>query len=395
MKAKFHYLGEKKMKKKRSTSSKILKTPCRGKKRKGGASMLYAGIDAHKRTCTIVIIDGQGKKIKEGVVKTDEFEIKGFFAPYRNRVCAVVETCLNWFFIHKVLKGYIQDIKVAEAYKLRIIAEAKVKTDSLDAYHLAQLLRIGYIPEIYIPDEKTIKLRELIRARVYLVRLKTRMKNKIHSILDKNGFHQHPGTDLFGKAGRNFLRQLTIGKPEEGIIARYLGIIEKLEENIKAFEIIVSNNVDETKEIKLLRSIPGIGKISSHLLLVEIGEIKRFKTKGKLCSFSGLCPRIHCSGETERRGHITKAGNAYIRWILTECAQVASRHSPGLRKIFCRIQRKHGTKVAIIAVARTMLEVIFNVLTKEENFSEIKAFPSAQVLRIRKKSRYASFLSIS
>lgn len=383
------------MRKKEGTSSKIYKIPYRDKSKKGGAPMLYAGIDAHKRTCTIVIVDDRGKKIKEGVVKTDEFELKGFFAPYKNRVSAVVETCLNWFFIRKTLAGYIREIKVADAYKLRIIAEAKVKTDSLSAYHLAQLLRIGYIPEIFVPDEKTIKLRELIRARIYLVKIKTRMKNKIHSLLDKNGFHNHPGTDLFGKAGRNFLRKLTIGKPEEGIIARYLEIIEKLEENIKAFEIIVSNNVDDTKEIKLLKSIPGIGKIASHLLLAEIGEIKRFRTKGKLCSFAGLCPKVYCSGEVERRGHISKAGNANMRWILTECAQVASRHSPGLRKIFCRIQRRHGTKVAIIAVARTMLEIVFNVLTKEQEFSEIKAFPAAQNLKIRKKCRYASKLAIS
>ena len=383
------------MKKKKCTSSKIYKIPYRDKFNEGGAPMLYAGIDAHKRTCTIVIIDDRGEKVKEGVVKTDEFEIKGFFAPYKDKVTAVVETCLNWFFIRKILVGYIRDIKVADAYKLRIIAEAKVKTDSLDAFHLAQLLRIGYIPEIYIPNEKTIKLRELIRARIYLVRLKTRMKNKIHSLLDKNGFHNHPGTDLFGKAGRIFLRKLSIGKPEEGIIARYLEIIEKLEENIKAFEIIVSNNVDETKEIKLLKSIPGIGKISSHLLLAEIGEIKRFRTKGKLCSFAGLCPKVYCSGEVERRGHISKAGNANMRWILTECAQVASRHSPGLRKIFCRIQRRHGTKVSIIAVARTLLEIVFNVLTKQEEYSEIKAFPTGQSLKIRKKSRYASNLTIS
>lgn len=357
--------------------------------------MLYAGIDAHKRTCTVVIIDDQGKKIKEGVVKTDEFELKAFFAPYKAEVSAVVETCLNWFFIRKVLYGYVKEIKVAEAYKLRIIAEAKVKTDSLSAYHLAQLLRIGYIPEIYVPDEKTIKLRELIRARVYLVRLKTRMKNKIHSLLDKNGFHNHPGTDLFGKAGRDFLRKLTIGKPEEGIIARYLEIIEKLEENIKAFEIIVGNNIDETKEIKLLRSIPGIGRIASHLLLAEIGEIGRFRSKEKLCSFAGLCPKVHCSGEVEHRGHISKAGNSYIRWILTECAQVASRHSPGLRRIFCRIQRKHGTKVAMIAVARTMLEIVFNVLTKGEEFSESKAFPMIQSLKVRKNTRDASQVTIS
>ncbi|MCX5725749.1 MAG: IS110 family transposase [Candidatus Saganbacteria bacterium] len=288
---------------------------------------------------------------------------------------AVVETCLNWVFIHRILKGYIVDIKVAQTYKLRIIAEAKIKTDSIDAYTLAQMLRLDYIPENYIPDEKTIKLRELIGVRIYLVRLKTRMENKIRSLLDKNGFHGHPGTDLFGKAGRNFLRILTIGDPEEGIIAKYLEIIEKLEENIEAFEIIVGNNVDETAEIKLLRSIPGIGRISSHLLLAEIGPIGRFRGKERLCSFAGLCPKIYSSGEVERSEHISKAGNAYMRWILTECAQVAIRHSPGLGKIFGRIQRKHGGKVAVIAVARRMLGIVFDVLAKRIEFSEVKAFP--------------------
>ncbi|MBI5699340.1 IS110 family transposase [Candidatus Saganbacteria bacterium] len=336
---------------------------------------------------TIVIIDDRGEKIKEGVVKTDEDEIKGFFAPYKENVSAVVETCLNWVFVHRTLRGYIREIKVAQTYKLRIIAEAKVKTDSIDANTLAQMLRIGYIPEIYVPDDKTLKLRELIRARIYLVRLKTRLKNKIHSVLDKNGFRNPPGTDLFGKAGRQFLRTMTIGNPEEGIIARYLELIEKLEENIEAFEIIVGNNVDETPEIKLLRSIPGIGRISSHLLLAEIGPIGRFRNKERLCSFAGLCPRIYASGEVERRGHISKAGNAYMRWILTECAQVASRHSPGLRRIFCRIQRRHGGKVAVIAVARRMLEIVFAVLSRKEEFSETKAFP--------KLSRYASKLSTS
>jgi len=381
----------KKTGKKRCTSSKINKIPYfRDKLNKGGAPMLYAGIDAHKRTCTIVIIDNQGKKIKEGVVKTEEFAIKDFFDSCKDNVSAVVETCLNWRFIYRILKGYIIDIKVAQSYKLRIIAEAKVKTDSISAYTLAQLLRIGYVPEIYIPDEKTFKLRELIRARVYLTRLKTRLKNKIHSLLDKNGFHNHPGSDLFSKAGREFLRTLTIGKPEEGIVRRFLEIIETLEKNIKDLEIVVGNNVDNTSEIQLLRSIPGIGRISSHLLLAEIGNIKRFKNKERLCSFAGICPRIYCSGEVDKRGHISKAGNAYIRWILTECAHIAIRHSPGLKRIFLRVQRKHGGKVAVIAVARRMLEIVFNVLSRKEVFSEVKAFPM-----IVKSSRYASVFSIS
>ena len=352
--------------------------------------MLYAGIDAHKRTCTIVIIDDQGRKIQERKVKTEKEAILNFFAPYKENLSAVVETCLNWRFIYRLLNGFISSIKVANSYKLRIIAEAKVKTDSLDAYHLAQLLRIGYIPEIFIPDEKTIKIRELIRNRVYLTRVKTRFKNKVHSLLDKNGFSHSVGTDLFGKAGRMFLRKLSIGNPEEGLIKRFLDLIERLEQDIKDLEIIVSNNVGNSKEIYLLRSIPGIGKIGSHLLLAEIGTIKRFRTKEKLCSFAGICPRIYSSGELDRRGHITKAGTPYIRWILTECAQIAIRHSPGLRRIFNKIKSKRGGKIAVIAVARRMLEIVFNVLTKEEEFDEIKAFGSPA-----KESRYACFCSTS
>ena len=378
------------MKKKMSTSGKIKKISYRDKFYKGGAPMLYAGIDAHKRTCTIVIIDNQGRKIKEGVVKTESDSIRGFLGPYKDQVCAVVETCLNWHFIYRVLKGYIVDIKVAQTYKIKIIAEAKVKTDSISANTLAQMLRIGYIPEIYIPNEKTRKLRELTRNRVYLVRLKTRLKNKIHSLLDKNGLNQFMGTDLFGKAGRKHLRTLTIGNPEQGIIKRFLELVEKLEENIKDIETVIGNNVDDSPEIKLLRSIPGIGRISAHLLLGEIGNIRRFKSKAKICSFAGICPRIYASGEVERRGHITKAGNSYMRWILTECAQTAIRHSPGLRKIFNNIALRHGKKVAVIAVARRMLGIIFNILTRKEEFSELKAFP-----KLMKSTRYASKLSIS
>lgn len=378
--------------KKRCTSDKIDKIPYFRDKNctKGGAPMLYAGIDAHKRTCTIVIIDNQGKKIKEGTIKTEETAIKDFFAPHREELSAVVETCLNWNFIYRILNGYIKKITVAQSYKLRIIAEAKVKTDKISAYTLAQMLRIGFIPEIYIPDEKTMKLRELIRARIYLTRIKTRFKNKIHSLLDKNGYSTFKGTDLFGKAGRKLLRTSTIGNPGEAIIKRYLEIIEKLETDIKDFEITIGNNVDNTKEIQLLRSIPGIGRISSHLLLAEIGNIKRFRSKGKLCSFVGICPRVYSSGDVERRGHISKIGNIYIRWIITECAQVAIRHSPGLRKLFNRIKEKQGGKVAVIAVARRLLTIVFNVLTRQEQFDENKAFCG-----MKKSSRYASFLAIS
>lgn len=339
--------------------------------------MYYAGIDAHKRTCTVTIIDERGRKIKEATVATTVEALRKVFEPFKDQTKAVVETCLNWQFIYQTLNDYLaQGIIVANAYKLRLIAEAKVKTDQIGALTLAQLLRVGYIPKIYIPSEKQIKMRDLMRSRNYLVRVKTRLKNKIHSLLDKKGQGTLiSGTDLFGKAGRQYLRACPWGDPEGLIIHKYLDHIERLEKDIADLELTLRNRFGKDKDVLLLQSIPGIGKTASFLLVSEIGQISRFPNPERLCSYAGLTPRLFASGEKEYHGHITKQGNKHIRWILTECAQVAIRHSPGLLRIFSRIKEKRGGKIAVIAVARRLLESAWYVLNKKEAFQEVKAFP--------------------
>lgn len=338
--------------------------------------MFYAGIDAHKRTCTITIIDERGQKIKEGTVSTNIEALQNFFLPFKDKITAVVETCLNWPFIYKTLNHFLSDgVKVANAYKLRIIAEAKVKTDQISSFTLAQMLRIGYIPEIQVLSEKQIKMRDLVRSRTYLVRIKTRFKNKIHSLLDRDGQSPLSSRDLFSKSGRRFLKIIPAQNPKSFIIKKYLNHIETLETDVKELEIALRNNLSKQKEIKLLRTIPGIGQTAAFLLFTEIGNIDRFPSPGKLCSYAGLTPRVFASGGHEHRGHISHQGNKHMLWILTECAQVAIRFSPGIRKMFLKIKEKRGGKVAIIAVARRLLEIVFHVLNKKEEYQEIKAFP--------------------
>lgn len=347
--------------------------------------MFYAGIDAHKRTCTICIVDEKGVIVKEDKVPTEFVSLRNFFKPHPQKIRAVVETCLNWPFIYRSLHGYVSDIQVANTYKLRVIAEAKVKTDKVDARTLAHLLRVDYIPAIHVLSEETRQLRELMRSRVYLVRLRTRFKNKIHAILSREGHPTPPGSDIFGKAGRLFLRNLPLPKSEQLVIHQYLDLIEALEGKIHILQYTVHNNAKDSEEIKLLRSIPGIGEISSHLLMGELGSIDRFHTPKHLASYGGLTPRIRASGDTSYTCSLGQAANKYIRWIMTECAQVASQHSPGLRNIFLRIRSRQGTQVAIIAVARRLLETVYHVLKKGEPYQEEKAFPI----------RHASFLTIS
>jgi len=334
----------------------------------------YAGIDAHKSSCTITILDGDGNKIKDGKVRTEKAELIKFFGDYASQTTAVVETCYNWNYVYNSLKDTLKAVKVAHAYKIRIIAEAKVKNDTVDSRSLAHLLRTNFIPEIYVAPQKIFSQREIVRGRVYLVRIRTKLKNKVHAILAKNGLTGFSGTDLFGKAGREFLNDCPLPEWEKKAVNRYLSVIDSVTDEVKEFEMLMRNAFGKNPTYKLLKTIPGIGDMAAAVLLTEIADIKRFAIKEKLCSYAGLTPRAIFSGEGGRNGHISKQGNRYIRWIIVECATIAIRHSVGLGKLYQRLKEKRNHQIAIIAVARKMLEIAFHVWKSQDEYSEVKAF---------------------
>ena len=192
------------------------------------------------------------------------------------------------------------------------------------------------------------------------------MKNRIHSILAKRGVQCH-FSDLFGLAGRKFLSALELPPVYRQATDNYLEMIDRLDRMIQKQDKQIRATVTrECPEARLLLSIPGIAHISALLLAAEIGDIKRFPSAKKLCSYAGLVPTTSQSAGKTHYGHLKKDSNKYIRWILIEAVDKAIRKDPGLACVFSKITRKKGKHRARIAVAHRLLESVYYMLKKNE-----------------------------
>jgi len=243
------------------------------------------------------------------------------------------------------------NVKLAHPLKTKLIAESKKKTDKVDAKVLADLARTNFLPEAYLPPDDILELREIIRERVRLKKLSVSIKNRIHSILTKNGIKIDKP---FTKDGREELRSL-----ENVWINRYLRILENIEDEIKEIDKEIKNICLMNDEISILLTIPGIGYFSALLIYAEVGDINRFPNSKKLCSYAGLVPTVRQSGNKIIRGRITKEGNKLLRWVLVQCAHMAVRKDEKFKQFYERIKAKKGPQKAIVATARKLLTVIY------------------------------------
>ena len=259
--------------------------------------------------------------------------------------------------------GY--EVKIAHPLKTRAIAEAKIKTDKIDAKILANLLRSDLLPTSYIPSKNTREIKEMVRHRAYMVRFRTSLKNKIHAELAKRWIKTEG--NIFTKKGKKWLRGLKIES-----IDRYLDVIELVDEKIKEISSKIKEIAKENEDAKLLMSIPGIDYYSALLILSEIGDVKRFPDSHKLCAYAGLAPSTHQSGNEVYHGHIIKQGSKWLRWILIQCTHVHLKYDTHLTRFYKRIAAKRGKKIAVVATASKMLRVIYQMLINKEEF---KPFP--------------------
>lgn len=235
------------------------------------------------------------------------------------------------------------------------------------------MLRLDMLPKAYVPTKLSIENKVLLRSRISLVRLRTQIKNKIHAIIDRNRDYYTSLdnlTDIFGKAGLSILKNTKIACIDQKILTEYIALIEEINGKIKTIEKIISERTATDTDIELLKTIPGIGSFTAFLIKSEIDTIDRFPSKEKLCSYSGLIPSTHQSGSRSYNGRITKQGNKFLRWALTEAAQIASRYSPYFGYYYNKVKDRSGPKSATVAVARRLLEVCYIILKEKRNYIE-------------------------
>lgn len=331
--------------------------------------MKYYGIDIHKKYSVYTAIDGRGAILEQGKIANDPKAFAQVMNHSTEASKVVIEATSNWYYIYDLLEGMADEVCLAHPLATKAIASAKVKTDKIDATTLAQLLRADLIPKAYVPPQQVRDLRELLRYRASLVRMRTRVKNKVHALLAKNGLN-HPFSDLFGKAGRRWLSALKLRPIYRQALEGYLRLLDSLDREIAPVSQEIDSKASYDPRVKLLVSIPGIGHYTALLILSEMGEIERFPSPQHLVSYAGLAPSVHSSGGVTRYGRITKQGSCWLRWILTEAASIAARHPGRLQRFHEKVARRHGKKTANIALAREILSICYHLLKRGERYRE-------------------------
>src|SRR6266508_5640634 len=332
--------------------------------------MLSVGLDLHKRYSQVEALDeGGGRRSAARLVNEFE-EIEGFFRSLGEPCRVVLEAGWNWGSMYDWLERVenIVEIQLAHPYGVRAIASAQVKTDRIDARMLGQLLRVGLIPRAYIPGRETRQLREAVRQRLFLVRLRTMLKNRIHAHLDRHHVVPPPVSDLFGKRGRDYLSKVELPAPAQQLLRQQRRLLETLGLEIRETEKLLANALNGDRRVELLRTIPGLGALLATVIALEIDRVDRFARPAKLVAYAGLVPTTHSSGGKTSNGGLMKMSNKWLRWALVEAAWVAVRRDPYFRHQFALRCRTKGPKTAIIAVARRLAEVIWYVLSENRPY---------------------------
>jgi transposase len=336
-------------------------------------AMIYAGLDIHKRYTIATATDEKGKVLNRSKIlhgpHIHSAPWKEYVGQFCEPLCVTLEATGFWYPVYEALEPFVQDVKLAHPLKVRAIAEARIKTDKIDSEVLAHLLRTDLLPTAYIPSNEIRDGRELLRYRASLVSLQTSIKNKIHSILHRTG-NIYQRSDLFGKSGRAWIGSLPLREIYREEINGYLRILNFLKGEIRFVTRRIHRELDLNEPAKLIHTLYGVGKYLALIIAMEIGDIHRFARSGKLVSWSGLVPSIHSSGGKIRYGSITRQGSRWLRWALILATQKYKHHKGALGQFYRRIESRHGSKAARVALARKLATIIWHMLSKNEPFDE-------------------------
>ncbi|WP_092577019.1 IS110 family transposase [Rhizobium lusitanum] len=330
----------------------------------------HIGVDYHKSYSHLVVQDSGGKTLRSGRVKNDRQSLGGFLERYRENSHAVVEATRNWMVIYDWLDDICDDVVLAHPLKVKAIADAKIKTDKIDATVLAHLLRADLVPEAWAPSERSRDLRVALRERMFYVRLRTMTKNRIVTVFDR--YPEQTAQlkklgDLFGKAGRTQLAQVKVSEIDRIQIDRGLAFIGDIDVRIKQSEATIRAMTKANANVKLLKTIPGIGEFFARLIDAEIDDINRFRNPKKLAAYAGLVPSTYSSGGKTFHGKIIRQGNKWLRWAFVEAVSPAIASDPQLRAQYEHLKIR-GTNKARVAIARKLLTIAFQILRDQRAY---------------------------
>jgi transposase len=327
----------------------------------------YLGIDWGTRRAAWCSIS-PGGELTEGTISADEDGLVRLVSTLGPEVRGCIEMMSGAPWVRDSLAACGWTIEIADARKVKAIAPLACKTDRVDARVLADLVRRDLVPSVWVPPLDDRAIRERLRRRSHLIRLRTSSINRTFGLLTQWGLRRN----LSALRQPDALAELADrGVPEvwRESLAVLLGVIDDLDRQLAPLERELRPLARSDERARLLMTIPGVAELLALTIASEIGDIARFPTAGKLVGYSGLTPRIKQSGQSARIVRISKARPDTLRWAAVEASQHAWRTSNPWHQLYTEIKRRHGkANPAKAAVARKILIASWHILNRNQPF---------------------------
>lgn len=334
--------------------------------------MRFIGLDLHKKVLVVCALDGQGQVLFRETVECRREALEAFA---RGKLQAtdrlVVEATTSTWAVADILRPFVAAVTVGNPMQIKAIAQAKVKTDKIDAQVLAHLLRCDYLPTVWTPDAATQKLRQLTTLRGGVIADRTRIKNRVQSLLAQL-LVVPPVKVVFCRKGVAWLRAVALPAEVRSAVDLYLRLYDAVDAELKKIDDQLMALAYDDGRAKLLMTLPGIAHGVALSLLAALGDTGRFPDGDHAASYLGLTPRLRQSAGKRHYGGITKAGCPQTRAMLVQAVQAASDHPGPIGAFFRRLRKKKKYNVAVIATARKLVTIAYLMLKHNEPYRYAK-----------------------
>jgi len=338
--------------------------------------MNYTGIDYHKRYSVACTLDAQGRLLKQARIDDNAPEaFAAYFEALDGPSEAVIEACWNWGTLYDLLedtKG-VSKVVLSNPAKNRIIADAQIKNDKVDAKALATLLRGNFVSTVHVPGKEVRQKKNTVRQRLWLARVRTMVRNRIHTVLDRHPRVERPAVkDPFCNQGKAWMKRVELPAPDRQLLDEDLELHALLEKHIGALEERIESDNAAHADARRLRTLPGVGKVLGPVIALEIDGVARFKTADKFCAYAGLVPTTHSSGGKTSHGRMLPFCNRWLKWAFIEAAWVAIGCSDYFGSFYKRHRaRGKGANEAITITARRMAKIAWKMLTDQRDYTKV------------------------
>ncbi|HEY3529789.1 MAG TPA: IS110 family transposase [Nocardioides sp.] len=324
----------------------------------------FVGVDLHRRRTVLVRTTDAGEVLESVRIPNDVDSLNRVMARAGADPEVVLEATYGWYWAVDALQEAGAHVHLAHPLGVKAFEYRRVKNDERDAKDLADLLRMGRLPEAWIAPPAIRELRELVRHRAKLVALRSHCKAEVHAVLAKCGIPVSM-SDLFGMAGNDLLDRLVgdgrLPGPYAARVRSLRRLIEDLEFEIDLFAGIVRGRLARDPGYLAVQQIPGIGPILGAVFVAEVGDVTRFRGAAQLACWAGLTPKHRESDTHVHRGRITKQGSRLVRWAAVESVQILPGHTRigGMRN---RVAARRGRNIGVVAAARAQIELVYYAL---------------------------------